>query len=46
LGAIQSALDKLTRLAKEMDDEGLVQAIHDGRNELEGSFFWTGIDRE
>ncbi len=45
LGSIQYALDQLIGLIRRMEDPQLVAAIQDGKNDLEGTFFWTGIDR-
>jgi len=45
LGSIQDALNRLTGLIRRMEDPQLVDAIQAGKNELEGTFFWTGIDR-
>jgi archaellum component FlaC len=45
LGSIQDALDRLTRLIRRMGDPQLIEAIQAGKNDLEGTFFWAGIDR-
>lgn len=45
LGSIQEPLDRLTGLIRRMEDPQLVDAIQAGKNDLEGTFFWTGIDR-
>ena len=43
---IEPALSKLEDVLKELDDDALIEALQAGRDATEGTFMWTGIDRD
>lgn len=43
---IEPALSRLEDILKELSDGELIKALQQGRDATEGTFMWTGIDRE